>query len=176
MNQMAQRQTGGRGRVRGWLVISCALLVAACAESIPPFGSSPFYFVAGEITPEHFDFHDVIPHTGPEDEPGGWQEACIHARMRNFKTGQSAVCNFQTGVPIVAKMKGRILKRDVQVVAARAANRAARTILGGGTPPGIACSPFRKIMTKLMKDDGIPGANIKPCDGKVPPIYFDPER
>ena len=137
---------------------------------------APFYFVAGEITPEHFDFHVVVPHTGPENKPGGWQEACVHARMRNFKTGQSAVCHFQPGVPIVVESRGRILPRDAKVVAAVAANRAARTILGGGTAPGIACDPFRKLMAKLMRDDGMPGARVAPCNGQVPAVYFDPER
>jgi len=117
-----------------------------------------------------------VPHTGPENKPGGWQEACVHARMRNFKTGQSAVCHFQPGVPIVVESRGRILPRDPKVVAAVAANRAARTILGGGTAPGIACDPFRKLMAKLMRDDGMPGARVAPCNGQVPAVYFDPER
>jgi hypothetical protein len=160
-----------------WLVLGCGLVSATMGrESELQAGPPPFYFVAGEITPEHFDFHVVIPHTGPESEPGGWQEACVRARMRNAQTGQSAICDFQPGMPIVSK-KGRIVVRDAKVVVARAANRAARTILGGGTPPGIACAPFRELMAKLMRqDDQIPGATVKKCDGRVPPVYFDPER
>ncbi|HEX2574169.1 MAG TPA: hypothetical protein VH877_31775 [Polyangia bacterium] len=175
MTPMARKQRRGRSLVLV-LLVTGALFCASRAEGLPPFGSPPFYFVAGEITPDHFDFREMIPHTGPEDEPGGWREACVYARMRNIKTQQSAICDFQPGVPIVTAKKNRITVRDAKNIAARAANRAARTILGGGTPPGIACVPFRELMAKLMQDDGIPGAKVRRCDGKVPPIYFDPER
>ncbi|HEX2572484.1 MAG TPA: hypothetical protein VH877_23255 [Polyangia bacterium] len=137
-----------------------------------PRGSG-FRLVGGKIMPEHFKFYVKVPHDPHKPGTGGWKEACVHARMRDAETGRSILCRFQTGVPIVNEDQGFISDDFARQEAAEAANIAAYTVLMKGTPVGIACRPFMDLM-QVVLNKKLYGARVYPCDGKVPPISFDP--
>lgn len=121
---------GGRA-TNGVLILMIAIL-AGCAG------------VDGTIQPRHFQFVDVIPHTGPG--PGGWRAACVRAYIKRGRTEQYDVCEFGVEVPIET-VDGRISVELAQRNSAYVANLVARKVLSKAThatPIAMLCIQFRR--------------------------------
>jgi hypothetical protein len=130
--------------------------------------------VVGLITPEHFQFTQVVAMA--DDEVGGWQAVCIHATLRDGNTGRTVMCDFEVGVPLQNKAQGAISRRFAQVSAASAANNAAHGLLSqyeAGLLLGMICQQFRPAMQAEL-NVSIAGAKVTKCYTQgIPTVPFD---
>lgn len=135
-------------------------------------------FVTGFITPEHFQFAQMVVDDG-EGLGGGWQAVCIKATLRDGDTGRMVVCDFEVGVPLRNGAQGVISRRFAQMSAAVAANNAAHVLLSqlqAGTMLGSICGQFRPVMQAEL-NASIAGARVRTCaDEEVPTVLFDGSR
>ena len=132
--------------------------------------------VTGLITPEHFQFQELVPLSGPEGEAGGWRAACILAAMRDGRTGAKVICEFEVGTPIKTQKQGWIVVRDAQRIAAATANEAAYAVLskpGVEAMIGTACGEFIRLFDAAIRVH-IAGARVRSsCDPRLQPVHFD---
>jgi len=130
--------------------------------------------VVGLITPEHFQFTQVV--AADEGEVGGWQAVCVHATLRDGNTGLTVMCDFEVGVPLRNQPQGLISRRFAQVSAAVAANNAAHALLsqrGAGAMLGMICQQFRPAMQAELKLL-IAGSTVTKCYTRgIPTVLFD---
>jgi len=132
--------------------------------------------VVGLITPEHFQFAEVV-HLDDDGDPGGWQAVCILATMRNGNTGQDMICDFQVELPLRTREQGIITQELARTAAATAANKTAYQLLSqleAGEMLGMICQRFRPMMQAWL-GTAIRGARVMKCDQKkgVPTVRFD---
>ena len=127
------------------------------------------------ITPEHFQFHEVV-RLAADGKPAGWQAVCVQATLRDGNTGQTVMCDLEVGVPLRNNKQGLISRRFAQTAAALAANNSAHLLLsqpGAGAMLGMLCQQFRPAMQAEL-NASIAGARVKKCDTKgIPTVRFD---
>ncbi len=131
--------------------------------------------VVGLITPEHFQFSEVV-RLPIDGKPGGWQAVCIEATLRDGNTGHTVLCDFEVGIPLRNDQQGIISRRFAQTAAAMAANNTAQLLLsqaGAGAMLGILCQQFRPAMQAEL-NIAIAGARVNKCSLKgILTIRFD---
>jgi hypothetical protein len=140
-------------------------------------GAGPNH-VQGFITPAHFRFQSVTqkPAGG---EPGGWWAVCIHAVMRNGNTGDSTVCMFEVGLPMLSGRDGAVDLAEAQRICARRANDAAHKVMVLASPQemtAVVCKQFKITYQLLLRQEFAP-ATVSDCTtkGLRPVIYhFNP--
>ncbi|HEY8208869.1 MAG TPA: hypothetical protein VIG99_15370 [Myxococcaceae bacterium] len=131
--------------------------------------------VVGLITPEHFQFSEVVSLRN-DGKPGGWQAVCIQATLRDGNTGQTVRCDFEVGMPLRNGEQGLITRPFAQTAAAVAANNAAQLLLSrfeAGAMLGMLCQQFRPAMEAQL-GAAIAGARVSTCERKgIPTVRFD---
>lgn len=146
----------GSGRFRR--VLACTWL---CTFMLASLGCGR-KVVAGTISPTLFQFHPVVPHTGPG--PGGWKVALVLVSLGKLSLSfpAAATCDIEVGVP-EANHLGRVSDSFAQTSSASAADAAARKVLQEGPPTAAACQRFRDEMGATLGDRKyglIPGAKV----------------
>jgi len=132
--------------------------------------------VTGRITPAHFEFKTVNKVPEDDEEPGGWQAVCIHARITQGDSGATYVCKFEVGVPLRNESQGDISIEAAQQGSADMANRAIRAVLSEADPTEMLytlCKEF-KTLYRLMLKEKIHGAEVRECKLKgIKTIHFN---
>src|ERR1043165_1517914 len=131
--------------------------------------------VSGLITPEHFQFAQVVADDG-QDLGAGWQAVCIKATLRDGNTGQTIICDFEVGIPVRTARQGMISRSFAQASAALAANNAAHILLSrleAGAMLGLICQEFRPAMQAELRL-AVDAATVTKCNRTgVPVVLFD---
>lgn len=136
-------------------------------------GAGPNH-VQGRISPSHFRFQPVT-HKDKGGEPGGWWAVCIHAVMRNGNTGDTTVCMFEVGVPMISGRDGAVDMTEAQRICARRENDAAHKVMLLAKPQeltAVVCRQFKITYQLLLRQEFAP-ATVSDCTtkGLRPVIY-----
>ena len=144
-----------------WLGGTCAVALGCLASACGGELSRP---TGQQIPPRAFQFVEVLPTT--PGTPGGWQIACVHALVGQGLPDKphlsSRECEIQAQVPL-HNHTGPVTRRKAQFASAKAANKAAYTILGRslGVNPNT-CKHIRDEM-RILLGIGIKGARVTRC-------------
>lgn len=118
--------------------------------------------VGGHIPPSTFQFtNTVLPERSGRS---GWKVAqvvVLLSRISSIFPG-TATCEIEVGVPEINR-NGPVSDEFAQVMAARAADEAARLVLKEKQPTALVCIQFREHMRFILGDSNtglIPGARV----------------
>lgn len=115
-------------------------------------------------------FYPVVAKSGPG--PGGWQEACLEARMQNMTTGDSHLCALGIGMPMETRDLGQIPAWEAADIATEFINLAsARAVLPAppDRPSAVVCLQFKDTFHQLLTERVL-GARVNlGCRKDIPP-------
>jgi hypothetical protein len=98
-------------------------------------------------------FYTVIEKTGPG--PGGWQEACLEARIENMTTRDSHVCKVGIGMPIETRETGFIALWEAEEIATECINKASDSVIRPAppeSPSALVCMNFKDTFSQLLNE------------------------
>ncbi|WP_224367817.1 hypothetical protein [Hyalangium versicolor] len=98
-------------------------------------------------------FYPVIAKSGPG--PGGWQEACLEARMENMTTHDSHICALGIGMPIETRDNGYIPAWEAAEIATECINLASERIVlpaPPDNPSALVCLQFKDTFHLLLTE------------------------
>jgi hypothetical protein len=115
-------------------------------------------------------FYTVVTKTGPGQ--GGWQEACLEARIENMTTRDSHVCKVGIGMPMETQEKGVIPSWEASEIAAECINRASEYVIRPAppeSPSALVCTSFKDALSQLMSE-AVLGSRVNlGCRPGIPP-------
>lgn len=115
-------------------------------------------------------FYPVIEKTGPG--PGGWQEACLEARMENMTTRDSHICEVGIGMPIETQENGYISPWAAADIATECINQASELVVlpaPPDNPSALVCMKFKDTFSQLLRQR-VGGSRVNLGCGKgIPP-------
>jgi hypothetical protein len=118
-------------------------------------------------------FYTVIEKTGPG--PGGWQEACIEARIENMTTRDSQVCTVGIGMPIETRENGHIAPWEAEEIATECINKASNSVIRPAppeSPSALVCMNFKDTFSQLLNERVLGSRVNLGCRKGIPPTRF----
>jgi hypothetical protein len=98
-------------------------------------------------------FATVIEKTGPG--PGGWQEACLEARIENMTIRDSHICTVGIGLPIETRETGYVAPWMAEEIATDCINKASDEVIRPAppeSPSALVCMSFKDTLSQLLNE------------------------
>lgn len=115
-------------------------------------------------------FYPVIKKTEPG--PGGWQEACLEARIENMTTRDSHVCTVGIGMPMETRENGYIAPWVAEEIATECINRATELVIRPAppeSPSALVCLNFKDTFSRLLNERVLGSRVNLGCRKGIPP-------